>query len=130
MSLINLTKQFAEQTITKQLKDAVDLTTGTPETVEKPVPAFGELLLRQLQSMQKALKDDQELHVTCAAGKDSVRVLEVYVPAWPLLVITGANAEKAIVRVVTHAETAQFICKVVKVPADVKPARINCILPK
>ena len=127
MSIVNLTKQLAQETISKQLKNVVD---PASEKVEKVELGFGELLISQLQNMQKSVKEDQELHVTCVAGKESLRLLEVYVPAWPLLVITGANAEKNIVRLVTHADAAQFVCKVVKVPADAKPARISWILPK
>ncbi len=127
MSIVNLTKQLAEQTISKQIKNAVD---PTPEKIEKPEPSYGELLIGQLQSMQKALKEDQELNITCAAGNETVRVLEIYVPAWPLLVMTAANSEKNIVRVISHAQAAQFTCKVVKVPAEAKPARLNFVLPK
>ena len=127
MSLGDLTKQFAEQAINKQVKSVTDSLRGTPEPVEG---SLGSVLMGQIQAMQKSLKDDQELLLTLYMGQESWRVVEIYAPSWAVWVLTGINSERQVVRIVTPAATVQLVCKVVKAASDAKPARVNCIPPK
>ena len=82
------------------------------------------------QAMQRALKDDQELLILCTTGTETVRVLELFVPAWQLFVLTGIDTEKNITRVISPVESTQLVCKVVKVQAPAQPTRIRFVAPK
>jgi hypothetical protein len=88
----------------------------------------GATILGQVQAMQKALKDDQELVVLCSAGGETIRVLEFFLPSWQVAVLTGVDSGKSISRVISPVESLQLVCKVVKAAA--KPTRINFFTPK
>lgn len=88
----------------------------------------GATILGQVQAMQKALKEDQELLVLCNAGGETIRVLEIFMPSWQVAVLTGLDSGKSIARVISPVESVQLICKVVK--AAGKPTRINFFTPK
>ena len=85
-------------------------------------------MLAQVQAMQKALKEDEELIVLFHAGVETVRVLEFFFPSWQVAVLNGIDPEKAVTRVISPVESLQLVCKVVKAPA--KPTRINFFTPK
>ncbi len=103
-------------------------------TAKPAGPVQGEnvcaTILGQVQAMQKALKDDAELLVLVTAGGETLRVLEVFVPSWNVVVLAGIDSEKNITRVVSPAESLQLICKVMKVQPPAKPVRIGFITPK
>jgi hypothetical protein len=98
---------------------------------QAPVADSGNVaatILGQLQAMQKALKEDQELVVLCNAGGETIRVLEFFLPSWQVAVLTGLDSGKGISRVISPVESMQLVCKVVK--AQAKPTRLNFITPK
>jgi hypothetical protein len=61
-----------------------------------------------------------------------VRVLEVFAPSPKMLVVTGADSDRLITRIITSAEAAQFICRPTpwKGEAGAKPPRIRLVAPK
>jgi hypothetical protein len=139
MALGNLTKQLATQALNDQVNNVLDAlrpgdaaksaepakekTTGTAENL-------GQVIVWELQAMQKALKEEQELVVTVNTGVETLRVLDVYLPSGQLLVLTGLDEERNVTRVIGPAASLQLTCKVMKVNAGGKPARLNFILPK
>ena len=127
MSLGELTKQFAEQAINKQVKSVTDSLRGAPEPVES---SLGSVLLAQIQALQKSLKEEQELFVSVNIGQETLRVVEIYAASWAVWVLTAINGERHVVRVVAPAATLQLVCKVVKVAPDAMPAPVKCIPPK
>jgi hypothetical protein len=138
MALGNLTKQLATQALNDQVNNVLDAlrpgdpaksepgkekTTATPENL-------GQVIVSELQAMQKALKEEQELMVTVNTGLESLRVVDIYLPAGQLLVLTGFDAERNVTRVISPAASLQLTCKVMKVSPGAKPARVNFILPR
>jgi len=121
MALGELTKQLAQQAFS----DVLDA---------KPGPAqadnVGSTILGQIQAMQNALKEDQELLVLVSAGAEPIRVLEVFAPSWRVVVLTGIDTNKNVTRVISPIESTQLVCKVVKAQPAVKPIRIAFITPK
>src|ERR1035438_7825387 len=109
MALGDLTKQIAEQAI----RNAVNPPAAPPRP-DNP----GVAMLAQVQAMQKALKDDEELIVLFHAGGESVRVLELYFPSWQVAVLTGIDIgidkDKSVTRVIAAVESLQLVCKVTK----------------
>jgi hypothetical protein len=124
MALAELTKQLAQQA----------LLSATSPAKEPAAPAQKEsvcaVILAQINAMQKALKEDEELVVLFENGAEKIRVMEIYVPSWQVAVLKGVDADRNPARVVSPAERLQLICKVVKVPHGVKPARVGLIAPK
>lgn len=120
MALGELTKQLAEQAIGNVLKP------NAPVQAE----GIGPTIVGQIQAMQKALKEDDELAVTFWTGSESIRVFEVYAPSWDVFVLTGADASRNRTRVITPSATAALVCRVHKVPAGAKPVAILLKLPK
>ena len=113
--------------LTKQLVlDAMRQPDSPP--VADPSGNAGATILGQVQAMQKALKEDQELVVLCNAGAETIRVLEFFLPSWQVAVLTGVDSGKSISRVISPVESLQLVCKVVKAAA--KPTRINFFTPK
>jgi hypothetical protein len=137
-----LTKQLAQQALSNQVKDVVDAlrppdAAATAEALgsaRAAAPGAGEntgaVIVGQIQAMQNALKEDQELIVLCYTGLEVLRVLEVFMPSWRVAVLTGIDAEKAVTRVISPVESLQLTCKAMPVPPGVKPARVRIVAPK
>ena len=124
MALSDLTKQFAEQAI----RNATTKTAAPP-----PAENLGAAILGQLQAMQRALKEDEELVVLLQAGGVSLRALEFYFPSWQVAVVTGIDNDRSdtnVTRVVAPVESLQLVCRVVKAPPPAKPTRIGFVAPK
>jgi hypothetical protein len=126
MALADFTKQLAQQA----------LLSATSPAKEPPAPAPKEkesvcaVILGQINAMQKALKEDEELLVLFESGAERIRVMEIFVPTWQVVVLKGLDADRNPARVVSPAERLQLICKVVKAAPGVKPARVGLIAPK
>ena len=123
MALGEFTRQLAQQAIGNQVKDLLDAPAAAP------VPeGIGPTIFAQVQAMQKALKEDQELVVLYQSRAEVIRVIEFFAPSWQVAVLTGIDANKNVTRVVSPFETLQLVCKPMKAAA--KPLRINFIPPK
>src|ERR1035441_8870687 len=124
MALAELTKQLAQQAL---------LSATSPAKEPAAAPAQKEsvcaVILAQINAMQKALKEDEELVVLFENGTEKIRVMEIFVPSWQVAVLKGLDADRNPVRVVSPGERLLLICKVVKAPPGVKPARVGLIAP-
>ena len=125
MALGQITKQLAAQA----LGNTIDTVMEKPPA-PGPAESLGATMVGEIQAMQKALKDDQELVVLLNAGDQRLRVLEIYVPTWQVVVLTGVDPEKNITRVISPIAAIQLVCKVMKVPPPAKPTRIAVVTPK
>jgi len=142
MAFGNLGRTLAGQAIETTKKNVLDalLSPETSKAVEKiqterPAPAaageaIGTVILAQIQAMQRALKEDQELVVLFETGGETLRVLEVFVPSVKVFVLAGVDAEQNVTRVVIAADTAQLVCKIVKVAEGAKAIRVNVLSPR
>ena len=123
MALGEFTRQLAQQAIGNQVKDLLDAPAAAPAP-----EGIGPTIFAQVQAMQKALKEDQELVVLYQSRAEVIRVIEFFAPSWQVAVLTGIDANKNVTRVVSPFETLQLVCKPMKAAA--KPLRINFIPPK
>jgi len=122
MALGDLTKQLAEQAIRSAT---------TPKPSAPPQPeSMGAVLLAQIEAMQKALKEDEELLILSSAAGETTRVLEVFFPSWQVAVLTGTNKDRALTRVIVPVAALQLVCRVIKTPPGAKPARITFVTPR
>lgn len=121
MALGDITKQIASQAI----RNAVNPPPAPPPRADTP----GATMLAQLQAMQKALKDDEELIVLCHAGGETVRVLEIFFPSWQVAVLTGIGGDKSTTRAISAVEALQLACKVAKTAPGAAPARLKFVTP-
>ena len=141
MALGEIAKQVAAQALKAPVKDVLDsLRPGDAAQVSEAVKGVraaatpGEhvssAILAQIQAMQKALKEDEELLVLLHNGLETMRVMEVYVPSWSVVVLTGIDPQRNLTRVIAPAENVQLICKVMKTAAGAKPVRVALVAPK
>jgi hypothetical protein len=141
MALGELTKQIAAQALKAPVKDVLDSlrphdAAQTAESVKNARPSIGpgENLLAtifgEIQAMQKALKEDDELLVLLQNGLETMRVMEIYAPSWNVTVLTGIDSERNLTRVISPVENLQLICKVMKVPPGTKPVRVALLAPR
>ena len=128
MALADFTKQLAQQALLSATSPAKEPAAPAPK--EKPKESVCAVILGQINAMQKALKEDEELVVLFQSGAEKIRVMEIFVPSWQVVVLKGLDADRNPVRVVSPGERLQLICKVVKAPPGVKPARVGMIAPK
>jgi hypothetical protein len=123
MAIGELTKHLAEQ--------ALGSVTAKPATpAAAPVENPATVMLGQVQAMQKALKDDDELVVLAGTGAETVRVLECFAPSSNVVVLMGTDREKNAARLVAHVESLQLFCKVAKASSGSKPVRIAFLAPR
>lgn len=134
MALASLTKQIAQQALLDSLRPADAAQVSESLKTNRPAAASGEnvcaVILGQIQAMQKAVKEDEELVVLLHNGLETIRVLEIYVPSWNVAVLTGIDAERNLTRVIAPSENLQLICKVMKAQAGSKPVKVALIAPK
>ena len=125
MALGELTKQIAQQAL-------LSATAPAPkEPAALPAPDPGSaVFLGQINAMQKALKEDEELVVTLHQGAERIRVMEVFAPSRQVVVLSGPDQDRNLTRVISSVESLQLVCKVVKVPSGSKPARVSLVAPK
>lgn len=124
MNIGAITKQFATEALGNVVKEAIE---GPPEISPDNLSA---LISHQIQAMQNALKDDQELVVQCTAAQTSIRVHDIFAPSPRLLVLTGADSGGALARIVTPAEAVQLVARPIAVKAGAKPLRVRFITPR
>jgi|SRR5579871_1857036 len=141
MALGEFTKQIAQQALKAPVKDMLD-SLRPPDAAQvaeaakasRPASAAGEnvcaTILGQIQAMQKAVKEDEELVVLFPNRLETMRVLEIYVPSWSIAVLTGIDAERNLTRVIAPAGNLELICKVMKVQPGVKPVKVALVAPK
>jgi hypothetical protein len=129
MAFGNLTKQLAAQALGNTVDSVLDSRADKQTSPVQPENLCATIV-GQIQAMQKALKEDQELMVLYQAGADRIRVFEVYVPSSQVLVLSGTDNEKNMTRVISPVESVQLVCKVMKVQPGAKPTRVSFIAPK
>ena len=140
MNLGALGKTLISDAISDKVKNVVDsLRPGdlasVAENAQPPKPAaapeasIGNIILGQIQAMQNALKEDQELVVLCNTGLETLRIFEIYVPAFKVAVLTGVDSEKTVTRFICAVEALQLTCKPMPVQPDAKPVRVRLVAP-
>lgn len=140
MNLGALGKTLISQTISDKVKDVVDtLRPGDLASVAEnaqsskpaapPEASIGSIILGQIQAMQNALKEDQELVVLCNTGLETLRIFEIYVPAFKVAVLTGVDSDKVVTRFVCPVEALQLTCKPMPVQQDAKAVRVRLVAP-
>lgn len=134
MALGSLTKQIAQQALLDSLRPADTAQVSESIKSNRPAAASGDnvctVVLGQIQAMQKAIKEDEELVVLLHNGLETMRVLEIYVPSWNVAVLTGIDSDRNLTRVIAPSENLQLICKVMKTQSGAKPVKVNLIAPK
>lgn len=120
MALGEFTKQIAQQA----------LLSATTAPKEAP-PAAGDptaaAIVAQISSMQKQLKEDEELIVFFHQGAERIRVLEVFIPSQHVVVLTGLDPNRALTRVISAPGALQLVCKTGKVAPGGKATRVNLV---
>jgi hypothetical protein len=129
VSLGEFTKAFAKEAIGKQVDEFLNPAEQQPAPPPSP-DNLAAILMGEVQAMQKALKDDQELLVLCSAGGEQVRVLDIFAPSPKVLVVTGLNNDKALTRIISPADAVQLVVRPVPAATPGKPSRIRFITPK
>ena len=141
MPLGEFTKQIAKEALKAPVKDVLD-SLRPPDTAQVAEAAKasrasappGEnvcaTILGQIQAMQKAVKDDEELVILFHNRLETIRVLEIYVPSWGVAVLTGIDTERNLTRIISAAEHLELTCKVMKVQPGAKPVKVALIAPK
>jgi hypothetical protein len=125
MALVDLTKQLA--------KEALLSATADPKPAAPAAPApenVGAILMGQVNSMQKALKEDEELVVWFSNSNETLRVMEIFLPSPKLAVLSGHDADHNLTRVISPVEALQLVVKVMKVAAGSKALRVGLVMPK
>jgi hypothetical protein len=142
MGFGNLTKQLAQEAIQNSVGDVLDsLRPHDASQISEKLASeksgaqgsgesVGSTIVRQVQAMQTALKEDEELMVLFHNGLETLRVLDFFSPSQQVIVLAGIDTQKNVTRVISPAETLQLTCKVMKVPLPAKPVRLRFIAPK
>jgi uncharacterized protein (UPF0218 family) len=138
MAFGNIGKALVGQALESTKKNVLDnlMAADAPRPAEKshtpaaPPDPVGVVILNQIQGMQRALRDDQELVVSIDTGSDMLRVTDIFVPTLQVLVLAGEDDEKNVTRVVTAAESAKLVCKIVRVAPGAQAVRVNIRWPR
>jgi hypothetical protein len=131
MNLASLGKTLASSAI-EGTKNTVMEAMRPPDPPARPAPpeSLGAAILGQISAMQRPLGEDQELMVLVRANDETIRVAEIFVPNSLVLVFAGLDNPGNVTRVIVPVETAQGVCKIVRVAEGSKPMRVNILTPK
>ncbi|MDP9053059.1 MAG: hypothetical protein M3N93_01960 [Acidobacteriota bacterium] len=140
MTIGSIGKALANQAMESTKNTVIDAV-RTPDTSKATPPATstaahdtGGAIIGQIQAMQRPLKDDQELALFIrAAGLDNtetLRVTEIFVPNPEVLVFAGTDKEGHVTRVIAPVQTAQVVCKLLKVQPGAAASRVNILTPR
>jgi hypothetical protein len=123
MALGEFTKQIAQQAL---------LSATAPKEAPAPVQAenLGATIFGQIQAMQKALKEDEELVLLFHAGAEKIRVMEIFLPSPEVAVLSGLDAGRTLARAISPVDSLQLVVKVAKVQPGAKAARIGLVTAK
>jgi len=138
MTLGSIGKTLANQAIDSAKNSVIDAVKGPPPASAKTaeaksapaVPDTGAAIVAQIQAMQRPLREDQELSVEFRAGNETLRVTEIFVPGPEVLVFAGVDAAGNITRVISPVNSAQVVCRILKVAAGAAPVRVNVLTPR
>ena len=138
MNIGSIGKTLASQAIDSAKNSVLDAVKGPAPAAKVAEPAkpavatadTGAAIIGQIQAMQRSLKEDQELAVQVRAGDEMLRVTEIFVPNPEVLVFAGADREKNVTRVISPVNTAQIVCRIIRVAPGTAPLRVNVLTPK
>lgn len=126
MALVDLTKQLAKEALLSVTQDPTPAPGPPPPAPEN----VGAIVMGQIHSMQKSLKEDEELVVWFSSPSESLRVMEIFLPSPKLAVLSGHDTDHNLTRVISPIDALQLIVKVMKVAAGCKPLRVGLVMPK
>ena len=132
MNLASIGKVLASQAM-EGTKNTVMAAINNPEPPKPADPkpeTIGSIILGQIQAMQRPLTCEQELLVTVRAGEEMLRVIEIFVPSAAVLVFSGLDPRGNVTRVISPVDSAQVICKIVRVEPQLTAVRVNILTPK
>lgn len=101
-----------------------------PKAPEPRIETLSAVILGQIQAMQRPLSNEQELVVTVRSGTEVLRVMEIFVPSQTVLVFSGLDFEGNVTRLISPVDSAQILCKVMRVSGPASPVRVNVLTPK
>ena len=127
MALAEITKQLAQQALLSATSGPKSEPAAAPAAA---APDTGAVFLAQIQAMQKAIKEDEELVVTWAGGGEKIRVMEIFLPSPRVAVLSGMDGNRQTARVVSAVEALQVSCRVVKAAPGAKPVRVGLVVAK
>ena len=142
MPLGNIGRVIAGQALDATKKNVLDAlrspeTAKSAEKIQAERPAappagesIGAVILGQMQAMQRALKEDQELVVLFHEGGETLRVLEIFVPSIHVFVLAGVDADQNVTRMVIPAEAARLVFKIVKLSEGAKAVKVSVLSPR
>ena len=136
MTIGSLGKTLANQAIESTKNSVMDaVRTPAPPKPAEPksaaaAPDTGAAIVAQVQAMQRPLKEDQELAVLFRAGDEMLRVNEIFVPNPEVLVFAGVDSNGNITRVISPANVAQVVCRILRVAPGATPSRVNVLTPR
>jgi hypothetical protein len=124
MAIGEFTKQLAQQAL-------LNVTKEPPKEAAPPeAENVGATIVAQLNAMQKALKEDEELMVFFHSGAERIRVMEVYWPTWRVAVLKGVSQDRVMTRAISPVEALQLVVRVGKTQPGAKAARLSVVTPK
>jgi hypothetical protein len=136
MTIGSIGKTLASQAIDTAKNSVMDAV-RTPAPVKPAETAahtqtsdVSSAIVGQIQAMQRPLREDQELSVEFRAGDGILRVTEIFVPGPEVLVFAGVDAAGNITRVISPVQSAQVVCRILKVAPGAAPVRVNVLTPR
>jgi hypothetical protein len=96
---------------------------------ETQAELFMEGLRKQVHSLEKSLKADEELVMTCWHGHEKFQVLSVSMPSQNVVALHCVDAEDNHSQITGHMNAVTFSFKVCKIQPPAKPKKIGFSMP-
>jgi hypothetical protein len=103
----------------ERMMDPVLITEGEePSQAESRAASFYTYIREHVETLQKHLKPGEELFLYVHTGFEVLRVMNMAMPDWHMVVLTGLDMDDNPAQLITSIRNVQFVCKIVRVSRE------------
>ena len=91
-----------------------------PSPGETQAASFHNYIRAHIETLQKHLRPGEELFVYVHTGFEIIRVLNMAMPDWHMVVLTGLDVDDNPAQLITNIQQVRFVCKIMRVSPEHK----------
>ena len=91
-----------------------------PSLDETQAASFHNYIRAHIETLQKHLRPGEELFVYVHTGFEIIRVLNMAMPDWHMVVLTGLDVDDNPAQLITNVQQVRFVCKIMRVSPEHK----------
>ena len=91
-----------------------------PSAAQTQAASFHNYIREHIETLQRHLRPGEELFVYVHTGYEIIRVLNMAMPDWHMVVLTGLDVDDNPAQLITSVKQVRFVCKIMRVSPEYK----------